>query len=60
MDPRAILRSVRPASSLARLLHWLAFLGVLEGDPEDVQAQKATLTDVATDITVLTGVWVAT
>ena len=51
---------MRPASSLARLLHWLAFLGVLEDDPEDVQAQKATLTVVATVITVLSVVWVAT
>ena len=47
-------------SSVVRLIHWLAFLGAAESDPDSLRAQKATLTVAAACIIVLAVIWVAT
>jgi hypothetical protein len=48
----------RPVS--ARIVRWLATLGVAEGDGEESRAQKGALTLAASLVTVLAIVWVAT
>jgi hypothetical protein len=47
-------------SSIAGLVHRLAFIGVAETDADDTRAQKAALTLVAALITALSIVWVGT
>jgi class 3 adenylate cyclase len=43
-----------------RPLRWLAFIGVVDGDPDAIRAQKVALTLAASLVTVLSILWVGT
>jgi class 3 adenylate cyclase len=51
---------MRPRPALIRLIRRLAFLGVAENDPDEIRAQKATLTLAAACVIVLSVIWVGT
>lgn len=51
---------MRPRPALTRLVGRLAFLGVAETDPDEIRAQKATLTLAAACVIVLSVIWVGT
>jgi class 3 adenylate cyclase len=48
------------SSALTRPLRWLAFIGVVDRDPDALRAQKVALTLAASLITVLSVAWVGT
>ena len=57
---RRILSLVRLATSLTRHVGRFALIGVVDSDPDEARAQKATLTLAAACVTGLAVIWVAT
>jgi adenylate cyclase len=54
------LAAVGLASSVVRSVRWFAMIGVVESDPDETRAQKATLTLAAACVTGLAVIWVGT